>query len=79
MSAKKYAEYYSEYGLKKMIEVYTKDIENKKKEYNEVEERYNPLCADGWRREIKEQINDLNNTIEELKYALKLKQEVNKL
>lgn len=70
---KRYAEIYSEKGLRNLIENYKQKIADKEKEFNEVKERYNPLCADGWRREINIQIKGYKNTLKELEKALEEK------
>jgi hypothetical protein len=71
----KYEDIYSEYGLRKMIEDTKETIKEKKKEYQEVCEgkRYNPLCADGWKREISNGIKEYENHILELEESLKIK------
>ncbi len=68
-----YAKHYSIYGLESMIVDAKQEIIDKEKEYNEVEIRYNPLCADGWRKEISKDIERLKNDIIEFEEALKNK------
>lgn len=73
-----WAKIYSEYGLKSMIDETKKKIKESEKEYQEVCEgkRYNPLCADGWKKQIKSDIEDYEKHIAELEEALKIKQEM---
>jgi len=56
---KTYSELYSKHGLRTMIQNNEKKIQEKEKEYTEVEIRYNPLMADGNRREIQKEIDSL--------------------
>lgn len=67
---KTYAELYSEHGLRTMIQDNEKKIQEKENEYNEVEIRYNPLMADGNRREIQREIDSLKTQNIELTEAL---------
>jgi hypothetical protein len=72
---KNYADIYSEYGLKTMINNAKDKIEQLKKDYQEVCEgkRYNPLCKDEWERIIQENIKYYENDIKELEKALLIK------
>lgn len=67
---KTYYELYSEHGLRTMIQNNEKKIQEKEKEYQEVEIRYNPLMADGTRREIQKEIDSLKLQNVELTEAL---------
>jgi uncharacterized short protein YbdD (DUF466 family) len=53
-----YAQIYSEYGLKEMIQDNKNKIVEKQKKFQEICEknRYNPLCADRWKKVIQEDI-----------------------
>lgn len=76
----KYAKIYSEYGLRKMLSQNNEEIIKKEKEYQEVcvGRKYNPLCTDGWKKEIQNDINYLKNNNKILEEALKIKIKNNK-
>lgn len=70
--SKNLVDIYSEYGLKDLLVETKKRIEEKQIEYLQVEEKYNPLCADEWRKEISKDIIQYFNDVIEIEEALKI-------
>ena len=71
----KYENINTEYGIRKMIEDTKAKIVESQKEYKEVCEgnRYNPLCAEGWKKQIQSDIKYDENHILDLEESLNIK------
>jgi peptidoglycan hydrolase CwlO-like protein len=68
----KYAEIYSEYGLKKMIQENLKEIQQKINDIYEVQagRKWNPLCKDENIKILQEDIQRLGKDIKDFEEAL---------
>ena len=74
MNMNEYAQIYSEYGLKEMIQDNKNKILEKQKKFQEICEgnRYDFLCANRRKKVIQEDIKCYENDIKELESALEI-------
>jgi hypothetical protein len=61
---------YSIYGLEQRIQDVKDEIEQKEKEFNECELRYNPLCVEGHKKMLARDLDMLKNNLKTYELAL---------